>query len=70
MHCLANARQQQVGITRVPCAEEEAKNEKLLLWASIKSVNYWAVPQFGMCKYLSTRIWHLLGLIVIKSDSR
>ena len=68
MHCLANARQQQVRTTRVPCAEEEVKNEKLVLWAFIKSVNYWAVPQFGLCKYTSTRIWHLLGLTVIKSD--
>ena len=31
MHCLANARQQQVRTTRVPCAEEEVKNEKLVL---------------------------------------
>ena len=51
MPCLANARQQQVRITRMPCAEDEVKNEKLVLWASIKSVNYWAVPHFGTCKY-------------------
>ena len=34
MHCLANARQQQVRITMVPCAEDEVKNEKLVLRAS------------------------------------
>ena len=66
MHCLANARQRQVRITRVPCAEDEVKNEKLVLRASKEGE---PIEQYLNLVRVSKRIWYSLGLITIKSDS-
>ena len=58
MHCLADARSQQVRITRVPCAKDEVKNEKLVLWASIEGET---IEQYLNLVRVSTRIWHYWG---------